>query len=56
MYKIVNTTPLNMISNKDYKAIKIAIEKAEYSIFGSSKRLGACIRTNGHYILWGEPT
>ena len=56
MYKIVNTTLLNMISNKDRKAITISIRKAEESTFTSSKRLGACIIVNGLYILRGEST
>ena len=56
MYFQTKTTPLQNITNKDCKALNIAVSQAEESIFRSSKRLGACLVIKGKYVLRGEST
>ena len=56
MYVLTKKTPLNKISSKDYKALQLAINQAEKSLFDSSRRLGACLVVQGECILWGKPT
>lgn len=54
-YVLTKITPLNDITNKDIKALNLAIAQAEKSQFSSSRRLGACLVVQGECILWGEP-
>lgn len=55
-YVLTKITPLDDITNKDVKALNLAISQAEKSLFGSSRRLGACLVVQGECILWGEST
>lgn len=56
MYVLTKITSLNEIRSRDYKALQLAIDQAEKSLFSSSRRLGACLVVQGECILWGEPT